>query len=216
MCNILPSLDIEMQRKFQNLFKHVQHIKDGNFVEVGANDGILDSYTYPLELDYNWTGVMIEPSQVAFNKCKLNRPKSVCVNVAITNDINTLEVVGDFSDGHCMASVNGNRRTNSNQIFVPSTTLTNIFDNYITSQVDLLSIDVENYEIEVLKGLDFVKYRPKYILIEIYTSTYNTVVDILNMSNYDLVDNISNFNHTDNPGWDGTHNDYLFVSNLSE
>ena len=49
-----------------------------------------------------------------------------------------------------MASVNGNRRTNSNQIVVPSTTLTNIFDNYITSHVDLLSIDVENYEIDNL------------------------------------------------------------------
>jgi len=27
---------------------------------------------------------------------------------------------------------------------------------------------------------------------------------------YDLLGNITNYNHEKNPGWDGTHNDYLF------
>jgi hypothetical protein len=31
-------------------------------------------------------------------------------------------------------------------------------------------------------------------------------------NNYKLHSNFSNYNHVDNPTWDGSHNDYLFES----
>ena len=40
----------------------------------------------------------------------------------------------------------------------------------------------------------------------------NEVFSFLEEKNYSFVKNLSNFNHTNNPHWDGTHNDYLFMT----
>lgn len=198
--------------KFENLFKYIKK-ENGIFFEAGANDGVEQSYTFPLEKNYNWSGLLVEPSIVAFAKCKQNRPNSVCLNTALTNDSNITEILGDF-DGHLMSSVNGLRLQRPSSIKVPATTLTKLFDIYfVNRQVDLMSIDVENYELEVLQGLDFKKYHPLYILIEIYTSSFNDVVLFLQQNGYSLLANITGYNYNDNPGWDGTHNDYLFKLN---
>jgi len=37
--------------------------------------------------------------------------------------------------------------------------------------VDVLNIDVEGLELRVLKGLDFKKYRPRVIVIEIHANS---------------------------------------------
>jgi hypothetical protein len=78
---------------FQRLFKYLQK-ENGTFFEAGANDGINQSYTFKLEKDYNWTGVLVELSYNAFIECKKNRPKSVCTNAAITDDTNITETMG--------------------------------------------------------------------------------------------------------------------------
>lgn len=55
----------------------------------------------------------------------------------------------------------------------------------------------------MLKGLNLNKYRPTYLLIEIYNVSFDDIHNHLTENNY---------NKEDNPGWDGTHNDYLFMS----
>ena len=34
-------------------------------------------------------------------------------------------------------------------------------------EIDFLNIDTEGYDLEVLKGLDFKKYKPKLICVEL-------------------------------------------------
>jgi hypothetical protein len=63
---------------------------------------------------------------------------------------------------------------------------------------------------EVLKGLNFDKYSPKYMLVEIYNKDMDAICNLLKEKEYELVSNFTNYNPSDNPGWDGTHNDYLF------
>jgi len=47
--------------------------------------------------------------------------------------------------------------------------LTEILDaNLAGSNIDLLTIDVEGHDMQVLRGLDFAKYRPKIIIIEMH------------------------------------------------
>jgi len=43
---------------------------------------------------------------------------------------------------------------------VPAITLNTILNKHKLIKVDLLSLDVEGYEVEVLKGIDFDKYKP--------------------------------------------------------
>lgn len=193
----------------ENLLKFLP-TDSGVFFEAGANDGIFQSYTYILESSFGWTGVLVEPSLSAFERCKLNRPNSLCLNLALTDDINTTEIWGDF-DGHPMGSVDGRRLSRNPSVKVQATTLTDIFDTHFENiEVDLISIDVENYELSVLKGMDFNKHKPKYILIEIYSETFEQVDELLKKNGYELISCITGFSHQTHPNWDGTHNDYLY------
>ena len=112
-----------------------------------------------------------------------------------------------------MGSVDGKRRSNKNLVSVKAITLDKILDEYCNCNIDFLSLDAEGYEFEILKGLNLNKYRPNYMLIEIYTKKYDTIVKYLEDNNYKLHSNLSNYNKIDRPKWDGSHNDYLFVDN---
>ena len=72
--------------------------RDGVFVEVGALDGFGASNTYFFEKERNWSGLLIEPNPIEFNKIELNpRPLSYKENCAISNvemDINFLSIGG--------------------------------------------------------------------------------------------------------------------------
>jgi FkbM family methyltransferase len=194
---------------FDKLFTYIGK-SNGVFIEAGANDGIFQSYTYPLEQEYGWTGVLVEPSVNAFNSCVHHRGRSQCINAALTNNPNIKELYGDF-DGNPMSSIQGERLGRAPQFCVKALTLTQIFNEYFTNtQVDLMSIDVENYEYEVLSGLDYSKHSPTFILAEIYINKFNDVKELLEKNNYQYIDNITGYNYIDNPQWDGTHNDYLF------
>jgi FkbM family methyltransferase len=195
---------------FDNLVKYLNKQK-GVFIEAGANDGIFQSYTYPLERDFNWSGVLIEPSINVFNSCVKNRPNSICINSALTDSEETKELIGDF-DGNPMASVNGERLNRPSTTKVSATTLNNVFKKYFSEkEVNLISLDVENYELQVLRGLDLLKYRPDYILIEIYTASFDSVMKFFQKNNYFYLENITKYNLKEYPNWDGTHNDFLFV-----
>ncbi len=49
---------------------------------------------------------------------------------------------------------------------VPVRTLASIFEEQKVTSIDFLKIDVEGYELEVVNGNDWKKYRPKVLVIE--------------------------------------------------
>ena len=112
-----------------------------------------------------------------------------------------------------MSSV-GNMRNieNAKLINVPCEPLYKILDYFEISKIDFMTVDTEGYELNVLDGLKLEKYRPTYLLVEIYEDNKENIINYLIYYNYTLLENITNYNKLDNPGWDGTHNDYLFTS----
>src|SRR5262249_1772850 len=52
------------------------------------------------------------------------------------------------------------------KIDVPAKTLTQVLDEHNVSNIDLLSLDVEGFEIQALRGLEFDRYLPEHILVE--------------------------------------------------
>lgn len=80
----------------------------------------------------------------------------------------------------------------------------------IDVEIDFLSLDTEGYELPILQGLNLDKYRPKYLLIEIYRNDFNNIITYLQSKEYLLYSNFTNYNCVDSPIWDGTHNDFLF------
>lgn len=197
-----------MIEKYIEKLLEVLNYENGFYIECGANDGVTQSYSYELEKK-NWSGILIEPSIVAFEKCVKNRSnKNIFINCALS-DIDNNIVLGDF-DGNLMSSINGNRLNRNNLYSVKCRTLTSILDEYKIEKIDLFSLDVEGYELTVLKGLNFDKYSPTYLLIEVYSRDYDEIVSFLKNNNYELILSTTNYNPIDNPYWDGTHNDYLF------
>ena len=202
------------------LLKYLNY-KNGFFIEAGANDGLSQSNTALYEFDMNWTGLLVEPNKIKYEQCAANRPNSFVENYALVSDNYNKEVIrgnfheqgyaesltsficdeGDYEDENLSAHKQRLLSTN-NYVEVPCTTIDKLLKKYKVKTIDLFSLDVEGYEISVLNGMNFFKYRPKYFLIE--TTTYpdrkKAIIDCMEEKEYKIVEQITN-------------NDVLFIDN---
>lgn len=140
----------------------------GYFVEVGANDPKERSQTWHLE-QQGWSGVLVEPQpDLAAQLRALRKAKvfeAACSSPENAGRSLPLHVAGPLSslDRHGMAP----GATPEKVISVPVRTLDSILDEAGTpAAFDFLSIDVEGHELEVLRGFDIARWRPKLIMIE--------------------------------------------------
>jgi FkbM family methyltransferase len=164
---------------------------NGFFVEVGALDGFGASNTYFFEKERNWSGLLIEPNPIEFNKMlKVDRPLSKKENCAISDseiDINFLSIEGpcnvlsgimEFYNSQHLERINreldmyssypiGHELySNKELIKMKAVKLQTLFDKHSVIDVDLISIDVEGAEMQVLNSIDFNKMNIKCLLIE--------------------------------------------------
>jgi FkbM family methyltransferase len=140
----------------------------GFFVEVGANDPHARSQTLHLERA-GWTGILIEPQPDLAEKLRTMRTGKVfavaCSSPEHAGRTMPLHVAGPLSslDREHMAPGAAPERV----IEVPIRTLDSLLDEADAPKpLDFLSIDVEGHEIEVLRGFDIARWRPRLILLE--------------------------------------------------
>jgi FkbM family methyltransferase len=140
----------------------------GFFVEVGANDPFARSQTWHLEKS-GWTGVLIEPQPDLAEKLRTTRQAQVfavaCSSPERDGSMLPLHVAGPLSalDRECMAP----GAVPKSVIDVPIQTLDRLLTEAgAPERFDFLSIDVEGHEINVLRGFDIARWRPRLILIE--------------------------------------------------
>jgi FkbM family methyltransferase len=193
----------------EQIFNIFKNFKNGTFIEFGANDGIQQSNTFLLEKINNWKGLLIEPSKNLFDLLKINRPNSIIECCAVSDKNGFIK--GDFN-GHLMSSENGNRLGTNFLVEVPCFTLNTLCDKHQINNIDLCSIDVEGYEKNIIKNIDFSKINIKNFVIEIYKWDEEEIISYLKSFNYSFKC-LTNFNTNDNPHWDGTHQDYFFTLN---
>jgi len=151
--------------------------RSGYFIEAGANDGYRMSNTYLLERHYGWTGLLVEPIPVLAAACAARRPHSVTAACALVGHDYAGEIVEiqyadgesaigrDVGEGWSLGARWGIESTYA--LNVPARTLTSLLDEIgAPSRPNLLSLDVEGYEPQVLAGLDFDRYAPRFVLLE--------------------------------------------------
>jgi len=170
----LNELDIKLSKYLNQ--------RDGTFVEAGANNGLRQTNTLYFEQNLGWRGLLIEPVPDLAEQCRRNRPNCIVENVAlVSNDFegdsvtlrycNLMSVVvgamksKEEENEHIKKGCEV-QRISTFDIKVKVETLSRVLDKHNLADIDLLSLDVEGYEANVLKGLDFDKHRPRYILVE--------------------------------------------------
>lgn len=177
-----PALD-QLDDKLAQYLDH----EGGFFIEAGANDGYSVSNTYYLEQCKQWRGLLVEPLPALAQLCQKERRRSAVVNAALvgpsyTDDTITLHYAdlmstvegalktADAQQEHLEKGVAVQQLEQSYAMQVPARTLASLLDDYAKHQslpaIDFLSLDIEGYELEALKGLDLNRYQPRYILVE--------------------------------------------------
>jgi FkbM family methyltransferase len=151
-----------------DVIKHYNFKENGFFVEIGANDGISLSNTYLLEKKYNWKGLCIEPLPILYEKLKENRNCHICNNAVFNKSYEILKFsvnglfsgITEYIDRHIFAK-------NGEQINVITITLDDALMNINAPKfIEYLSIDTEGSEFEILKTINFRKYRFGIIHVE--------------------------------------------------
>jgi FkbM family methyltransferase len=192
------------------ILKYLQEIDNGVFVEAGAHDGVFQSTTKILE-DLGWSGILIEPSESLYNKCLQNR-KSISENYALVSfDYDKETIQGELSD-ILIQQNNGITLMGDKNEICKTITLTELCKTHSINYIDFLSLDVEGYELEVMKGIDFKKITINFMLVEWNQKMYtiNQLIEFMNNNGFDLICNLSNFTSDNCPTWPGTHQDFLF------
>lgn len=153
----------------QLVLKFFAQKRNGAFVEVGANDPVTASQTWLLEQS-GWHGVLVEPQSVHYEKLRAQRKNSRVFQVACgaPDEEGEMELHIGASNGH--STLDDPRRAPGHNFVgverVKVTTLDKVLQSAGLDQIDFLSVDVEGHEIEVLRGLNFEKFKPALILIE--------------------------------------------------
>lgn len=209
----------------------------GTYIEAGANDGLRQSNTLELERELGWSGLLVEPSPVAFAQLHRNRPSNTLVNAAlVSRDAAGGAVKGAFRDGQLTGTLDPSLFSRSadtpltrwdsvtlrlrravrlspkvSLVEVRTTTLDAAITEAGISRIDLLSLDVEGFELQALQGLDFARHRPRVIVLEVRRPDAWALLELLTIAGYAVMENLSKFALEQSPTWTGDHDDFLLV-----
>jgi FkbM family methyltransferase len=167
--------DTTQYGEFRELFALCGYKKNGLVVEVGANDGLFCSNSYPF-ISREWHAILIEPNPDVFASLQsryMDSAKVQCFNLACGSHQAKLPLFLGKAEqsGYSTLSTESSdwysATRSSNHIFVSVEPLTSILQIAgCPAQFDILSIDTEGYDFFVLQGLDFNFFTPKIIITE--------------------------------------------------
>ena len=159
----------------------------GFYVDVGAYHPLEGNNTYLLYKKNKWSGINIDINLFSIELFKIARSKDVNLNIGISNS-KKLQAVYFRKNINMLNTLNKKiAKTHFHNGFfkkyIKTDKLSDIIKKtkYKNKKIDFLNIDVEGVELNVLKSLNFKKYDPKLICIEIHNheEMYNHNTDYL-------------------------------------
>jgi hypothetical protein len=152
----------------ENFFKN----KRGLYVDVGAYHPLELNNTYLLH-KRKWKGVNIDINPLSIDYFNFLRPNDINLNLGVAKKNSTKMMYFQKNK----SPLNTLNLSHAKKIFsnkfkqkrIKTKTLTTILDKtkFKGKRIDFLNIDTEGNDLEVLQSLDFKKYIPKLICVEL-------------------------------------------------
>jgi FkbM family methyltransferase len=166
--------DIFIERFFDQIFGYSSDHK-GFYVDIGAADPIHWSNTYSLH-KRGWRGINIEPNPDAAMRFAQLRPNDINLTVAVGEEGETATYVRFENPllNTLWPQVVHAKKSPDHRVIdvteVPLRSINSILSEHVPygAPVDFLNIDVELMELRILSSLDFSRWSPAVIAVEIH------------------------------------------------
>jgi FkbM family methyltransferase len=163
----------------KNLFNKLR-IQYPTYLDIGANHPIYVSNTYLLYVKGS-KGVCIEPNPILYQKLKRTRSRDTCINAGVAFDEKR---EADFYlfpyKAHGLSTFSkqeadfweqeGNENVGTYSVEkvlkMKLVDINSIIENHFAPHPNFISIDVEGLDLQILKTLDFERFKPEVICVE--------------------------------------------------
>ena len=198
---IFKNREISHSQLFQDLFVlfKLGNKRKGRFLEFGATNGKELSNSYLLEKNFEWEGILAEPSPQWEKSLKENRPRTKIINECIYSESGemidffvskegVLSTINEFKESD-IESMPGNTKARNEEGFtvkVPTISLNDVFIKHFNGEkIDYMSVDTEGSELLILSKFNFEKYGPKIVTVEHnFTSAQKNLDNLFKENNY--------------------------------
>lgn len=159
------------------------------FIQIGSNDGEQLDHLRQAILNSNWQGVMIEPVPYVFRRLEKNygglkRLRLVNVAIADRNGQMPFWHLRQAGDGESLPQWYDALGSFRREVVlkhrdmlpdleerivcseVPARTFSSLCDDMAVDQVDLIQMDTEGYDFEIIRNIDFARFRPRLVIYE--------------------------------------------------
>lgn len=182
------------------IMRLLENKSDGFFVDVGAFHPIKYSNTY-IFYKNGWRGINIEPNPDVQKEFLKYRALDINLNIGIGNRVETLSyykfnvpAVNSFSQEHVNKWKQVPDFYVTEVIEIQTQRLRDVLKENLPEhqKIDFMSVDVENFDLEVLMSNDWELYRPFILLVEddilqFESFSESPIVVYLQSKNYSLI-----------------------------
>ena len=185
------------------IFNFFSNTKKGVYVDIGCFHPIKYNNT-ALLYNNGWTGINIDINQTSIDLFNIVRKNDKNICAAVSDESGFTEFYFD----HKFSPINSlnkefsdySAKNFSKRKFTKKKVKKFIFHELIDEykinlgNIDFLNIDVETHDFKVLKGINFNKYKPSLICIELYNKNLEIeekkFIEFLSNYNYSLIKKI--------------------------
>jgi FkbM family methyltransferase len=157
------------------LANYIDTNKKGFYIDIGANDPINLSNTF-LFYSRGWKGITIDADESLIAKHKKIRINDTSICAALSSDFITKKYYQyensayNTLDKEMADNLVGQIKVKQENILetVPLNHLLIQYESVIPQKIDLLSIDIEGMDFDIIQSLDFKRFNPEFIIIEMH------------------------------------------------
>lgn len=138
-------------------------------MDVGASDGVSINTTYGLEKQKRWTVISVEANPIFKDRLNAHRARvEWCALDAKPAESAEFHWNQDNPEAYSSLRPDFERANGSRwaTIQVPVRTVDQVLDRWEFPTLDVLAVDVEGNELDVLRGCDLARWKPKVVIVE--------------------------------------------------